>query len=70
MAAVALEEYYAEEAKERQIRKPVDSVVETLPQQIEKSRDKAGKDMTPLAVRLIFLLGIFIQKKTIFPLNL
>ncbi len=33
MAATNLEDYYAEEAKERQIRKPINSVVETLPQQ-------------------------------------
>jgi len=45
MAAVSLEEYYAVEAKERQARKPVDSVVETLPQQTDKSRDKAGKEL-------------------------
>src|SRR6056297_801497 len=34
---------YEKQAKERQIRKPADSVVENLPQQNTKARDAAGK---------------------------
>jgi hypothetical protein len=36
-------DWYDEKAKERQIRKPADSVVETLPQQNARARDQAGK---------------------------
>ena len=44
MVADKAREYYDKQAKERQKRKPVDSVVENLPQQThERARDAAGK---------------------------
>lgn len=43
MVGAKLREFYDTEAKERRVRKPVDSVVENLPQQNGKARDKAGK---------------------------
>jgi len=47
MIAHELKPFYAERAKERQIRKSVDSVVEKIPQQNHsaKARDEAGKDV-------------------------
>jgi len=39
--AIEIEPHFAEEAKKRQIRKPIISVVENVPQQ--KSRDQAGR---------------------------
>ena len=43
MCAARAREVYEQQAKERQIRKPADSVVENLPQQNSKVRDAAGK---------------------------
>lgn len=43
MVGDELREHYDDEAKERQVRKPSDSVVEKLPQQNGKARDQAGK---------------------------
>jgi len=43
MVAARAREYYDQRAKERQIRKPTDSVVEIFPPQKGKSRDQAGK---------------------------
>lgn len=43
MVAARARDMYDREAKERQKRKPADSVVENLPQQNTKARDAAGK---------------------------
>jgi hypothetical protein len=42
MVAAKIRQGFDDEAKERQTRKPADSVVENLPQQKGKARDKAG----------------------------
>lgn len=42
MVAAAAKEFFEKEAKERQKRKPANSVVENLPQQNGKARDKAA----------------------------
>jgi hypothetical protein len=41
MIAAKLRPMFDERAKRRQVRKPVDSVVEKIPQQIPKARDEA-----------------------------
>lgn len=43
LAAGKARDYYDKQAKERQTRKPADSVVENLPQQKGRARDKAGE---------------------------
>jgi hypothetical protein len=43
MIAAKLRPMFDERAKRRQARKPVDSVVEKIPQQNPKARDEAGK---------------------------
>jgi hypothetical protein len=45
MVAARVRDYYDRQAKERQKRKPVDSVPEKLPEQKGDSRDQAGKDV-------------------------
>lgn len=43
MCAAKAREIYDQRAKERQIRKPSDSVQENLPEQKQQARDAAGK---------------------------